>query len=80
MKKLFTDHPASVGENYIEHLFAASYFSVQLLVAAMLCLVHALLPFLFEKSGSQRVTALYERMVSKRDRHNLPVGDKVLAD
>lgn len=68
MKKLFTDHPASVGENYFEHLFAAARFSGGLLVAALVCLVHAVFPFLFVKTGSQRVAVMYQHMVAQRDR------------
>ncbi len=78
MKKLFTDHPASVGENYLEHLIAAMSFSFALLIAALVCLVHALLPFLFVKTGSQRVIALYEKMVTNRDRRpDLPVDNVI---
>lgn len=44
MKKLFAEHPASVGENYFEHLFSATRFSGGLLIAALVCLVHAVLP------------------------------------
>ena len=75
MKNLFTDHPASVGENYFEHLLAATRFSMSLLIASLVCLVHALLPFLFVKTGSQRVTALYQRMVTQR--HRMSVGSVV---
>ncbi len=75
MKKLFTDHPASVGENYFEHLFAALSFSGGLLIAALVCLVHALLPFLFVKTGSLRITGLYEQMVSHRDRRSMVAND-----
>lgn len=78
MKKLFTDHPASVGENYLQHLLAALSFSLGLFVAAMVCLVHALLPFLFVKTGSRRITALYQKMVTNRDsRSELAVGNSV---
>jgi hypothetical protein len=31
--------------------------------------VHALLPFLFEKTGSRAITALHDRMVVNRQRH-----------
>ena len=73
MKKLFTDHPASVGENYLEHLVAAMSFSLELLIAALVCLVHALLPFLFVKTGSQRITGLYQKMVTHRDKRETVV-------
>ncbi len=67
MKNLFTYHPASVGENYLQHLKTALGFSVDLLLAALVCLVHALMPFLFVKTGSMKIDALYQRMVTHRD-------------
>ena len=71
MKNLFTEHPTTVGESYFEHLFAAAHFSASLLLAGIVCLVHALLPFLFVKTGSQLVSQLYQRMVTQRDRRRV---------
>ena len=68
MKKLFTDHPDSVGESYLQHLLTALCFSGELLIAAAACLVHALFPFLFVKTGSRKITGLYQKMVAHRDR------------
>ena len=68
MLKLFTGHPASVGETYFQHLVTASTFFAKLFVAAVVCLVHAFLPFLFEKTGSKLITGMYQDMVSHRDR------------
>ncbi len=62
----FTDHPRSVGESYWEHLGVASSFSAKLLLAALACMMHALLPFLFVKTGSQMITELHDRMVANR--------------
>jgi Family of unknown function (DUF6356) len=64
----FTEHPASVGETYGEHLAAAGGFGRDLILAGFACLVHALLPFLFEKTASQAVVGLHERMVRNRAR------------
>ncbi len=77
MLKLLTDHPASVGETYLEHLLAAGTFGVKLLIAASVCLVHALLPFLFEKTGSKMITDLYTCMVSHRDKRVKEAGQQV---
>ncbi|MEM9208524.1 MAG: DUF6356 family protein [Pseudomonadota bacterium] len=68
IKRKFTEHPESVGETYGQHFVSAMSFSVTLLKAAAVCGVHALLPFLFEKTGSRCVTELYDRMVANRDR------------
>jgi hypothetical protein len=65
---LFTGHPASVGETYLQHLVSAVGFSVRMLGAGIACLIHALLPFLFVNVGSSTITKLHERMVLNRAR------------
>ena len=45
MTRLFTEHPASVDETYLEYLATAFTFGVRMLVAGLACLVHAMLPF-----------------------------------
>ena len=65
---LFTRHPATVGETYLEHLAVAGRFAVQLLLAAGACAVHAVLPFLFERSASSRVEGLHRSMGAGRGR------------
>lgn len=64
----FTEHPASVGETYFQHLCSATGFSLRMVGAGLCCLVHGVLPFLFVRTGSNAVTCLHERMVLKRDR------------
>ena len=59
--KAFTDHPASVDETFGEHFFFAARFSGLLFLAAGAALVHAILPFMFEKTASRIVARLYER-------------------
>ncbi|MDJ0950198.1 MAG: DUF6356 family protein [Alphaproteobacteria bacterium] len=67
-RSMFTDHPASVGETYGQHMVSASGFAVRMFLGGAACLVHALLPFLFEKTGSTMITRLYDRMVTNRHR------------
>jgi len=67
MAKLsFTEHPASVGETYWQHMGMALSFAGPLFLASLACLVHAVLPFAFERTGSNAVNTLYRRMVSHR--------------
>jgi hypothetical protein len=40
-----------------------------MMVASLACLVHALLPFMFERTGSRAITQLHDRMVTNRQRH-----------
>lgn len=64
--KLFTNHPETVGETYVEHLRMASSFGVPMILAGLACLLHGIFPFLFEKTGSNLVKNLYDRMVTNR--------------
>ena len=66
MKHLFTEHPASVGESYWQHLLQASGFGATLLLTGLACLFHGLLPFLFKDTGSRNITLLHEKMVTHR--------------
>lgn len=68
LKAKFTDHPATVGETYGEHFVSAMGFSLAMLRAAFACAVHAVLPFLFVKTGSECITELYDRMVTNRSK------------
>ncbi len=61
LMKLMTSHPASVGESYAEHMWFATRFSLMLFAAAGAALIHAFLPFLFEKTASRIVDDLYVR-------------------
>lgn len=72
LARLFTEHPASVGESYGEHLAMASGFGIRMILGGMACLIHGLLPFLFVKTGSKQITTLHSTMVTNRQRHQMP--------
>jgi len=72
IKKLFTEHPASVNETYFEHLCSAFSFTATMFVATLACLTHAFLPFLCVTTGSRKITELHDRMVTNRVRHPAP--------
>jgi hypothetical protein len=68
IQRLFNEHPASVGETYGQHLLRASWFGGKMLMGAGACFIHALLPFLFVKTGSETITQLHAAMVTNRRR------------
>ena len=70
--KLFTEHPASVGESYGEHLLVASSFGLRMILGGVACMIHGLLPFLFVRTGSAQVSQLHQTMVANRRRGALP--------
>ena len=69
LPSLFTEHPTSVDETYVEHMGVASGFGLRMLLGGMACLVHAVLPFLCVTTGSETIGDLHERMVANRRRH-----------
>jgi hypothetical protein len=71
MKRLFTEHPASVGESYFEHLLLASGFAASMISGGFACLVHAILPFTFTHTGSGVIASLNTKMTTNR-RHPAP--------
>jgi hypothetical protein len=68
LAKLFSDHPQSIGESYVEHAAVASSFGFRMLLGGLACLVHALVPGLFTATGSQVITQLHDEMVRHRRR------------
>lgn len=66
MRDLFLEHPASVGETYTQHMRHAASFSGWMAVGALCCLVHSVLPFMFERTGSRIIERLHDRMVVNR--------------
>jgi hypothetical protein len=73
--KLFTRHPNSVGETYVEHMGQAAFFSIRLIAAGLACAVHAVLPFLFKTTGKDAISDLHHRMVTHRMRRARTAGD-----
>ena len=70
MKQLFLEHPASVGESYLQHMVQALQFIRLLCVTGVACLLHGLLPFLFKDTGSNNIERLHQMMVTHRNRHD----------
>ena len=73
--RAFTEHPASVGESYGEHMGQAVCFGSRMVLAGLACLVHGVLPFLFVRTGSRTINELNERMVLNRRRAVLSLGN-----
>jgi hypothetical protein len=68
LDRLFLAHPRTVQESYGEHLVVASSFGLTMIAAGMACMVHALVPGLFERTGSRAIQHLHDRMIRNRSR------------
>lgn len=64
--KLFTDHPAAVGESYTEHFGVASRFGTKMILGGIGAVVHAFIPAFCKTTGSRTIDGLHAEMVAKR--------------
>lgn len=62
LMKAFNEHPQSVDETYFQHMQFAGSFSIRLLLAGLAAMVHAILPFLFEKTAGNIVRDLFNKI------------------
>lgn len=65
MKNPFTTHPKSINETYFEHMFHAFSFGINMLIAGLACITHAIFPFLFEKTASNLLIDMTEKFVNR---------------
>lgn len=74
LERLFLAHPRAVRESYSEHLLVAGSFGLTMIGAGMACLVHAVVPAFFERTGSRAIQHLYDRMIQNRSRIATPAS------
>lgn len=72
LSSLFQDHPAAVDETYWQHFAFASGTSVVLFKAAFAALVHAVFPFLCERTASNTIIAMHADMTARRRKADAP--------
>jgi hypothetical protein len=65
MKKLFTDHPESVGETYFEHFKYAFMFGFNMTIAGLACMLHAIFPFFFACTGSNMLLKEIKKWINR---------------
>lgn len=68
LARVFTAHPAAVGETYVQHMAHAGAFGARMLFAGIACLVHAVFPFSFINTGSDSVRQLHDVLSTRRQR------------
>ncbi|MGY4624343.1 DUF6356 family protein [Bradyrhizobium sp. USDA 4486] len=65
LHRLFLSHPQSVDESYGEHFLFALGFAARLFGAALVALVHAVIPCLFETTASRMIGQMHERIARR---------------
>jgi Family of unknown function (DUF6356) len=66
--KYFNQHLQDVGESYFQHGRHAAGFAALMFLGSLACLGHAIFPFLFQRTGSDVIRRLHDRMVVNRHR------------
>ena len=66
LDRLFLDHPRTVGESYREHARVAASFGSAMIRGGIACMVHAVVPSLFTRTGSDTVKRLHADMAARR--------------
>lgn len=61
----FTQHPASAGQSYVEHLGFAVRVGGLLLWAGLAAIIHAVLPFVFQTTASKIIASLHAEITGK---------------
>ena len=59
---IFTKHPSEVGESYLAHGFSAMRYAFTFLLLFVIAFIHAIFPFLFEKTASNVVSEMTKHM------------------
>lgn len=72
----FVDHPRLSGVGYIEHGRTALWLGRRLVSAGLAVSVHALLPFLFDRSASACVAELHVFFARRRARDAMIAAGK----
>ena len=70
MRNLFKDHPKSVGETYFQHFLKSCNFGIKLILIAGRVFIHAIFPWCFEHSVSDRIRKLNDVLQKRRDSSN----------
>lgn len=65
MNSIFTKHPHSVGETYLEHMFFALKFGAGLVWGGIACIIHSIFTFWFQKTGSSTALNSVEMLLKR---------------
>lgn len=58
--KLFTEHPHSVGQTYLQHMRFAFRSGFKMILGGAACVTHGIFPFIFQKTGSSIAAKVHD--------------------
>ena len=66
MKNIFTEHPKTVGESYMYHMFFAIKIGLKLILWGFVAIIHGVFPFIFKTYVSSRIKELHDDIFVNR--------------
>ena len=72
LKRLFSEHPATVNESYWQHFASAMGFGFRMIWGGLVCMVHAVIPGVCCTKASEMIGELHDRMITNRRRLEKP--------
>jgi hypothetical protein len=66
IKRLFVDHPRTLGMSWAEHGAGAVRIAAELIGAGAACLIHAAVPGWFTQTAGRTVERLHDHMHKRR--------------
>ena len=65
---IFTEHPTQVNETYLQHMKKALAFSFKLLLMSCQAFLHAILPFLFVTTVSDKIEGMNDVLQKRKNK------------
>jgi len=65
-RRLFVDHPRSIGMSWWRHGVGAARIGGELIAAGAACLIHAVVPGWFTQTAGKTVTRLHSEMLRRK--------------
>ena len=66
VKRLFVEHPRSLGMTWTRHGIGAVKIGAELIGAGAACLVHAAVPALFTQTAGKTVERMHDHMIKRK--------------
>ena len=70
LRNVFAEHPSNIGETYTQHMRIALGYGLRLCIAGLACVVHAIIPFLFQETASSTIKALHNEFLHRAQKNN----------
>ncbi len=65
-RRLFTDHPRTLGMSYVVHGVGAAKIALVLIGAGVACLIHSIVPGWFTHTAGKTVSDIYGEMQRRK--------------